>query len=195
MLRALKLGLLLSGSALAIGLLGVIICSRSTTDSPSVSNRLETRSQPVIPEVQLDRTAKKKNLISPPVIPPQEPTVRSNNVNANLDSASEILVALVDPNKNIRMDAIEQAKQLVDRSVVPQLRGIADQMADPQEKAALLATIDFINLPSLTEVLAAQRASRLARGLPADVPRALTNHSTGQPLVRQPTSDGTPNNP
>lgn len=57
--------------------------------------------------------------------------------------------------KRIRAAALEAAIQFDDRSVVPPLQQIADQTQDPEEKSNILAAIDYINLPSLTEYLAA----------------------------------------
>ena len=65
----------------------------------------------------------------------------------------QIVIELKNPNREIREAAIEALKQADDRSVVPQMREIADQTDDTAEKQAILDAIDFINLPSLTEYL------------------------------------------
>ncbi len=59
------------------------------------------------------------------------------------------------PDKKIRAAAIEAAIQFDDRSVVPPMQEIAAQTQDPEEKAAILDAIDYINLPSVTEFMAA----------------------------------------
>jgi hypothetical protein len=58
---------------------------------------------------------------------------------------------LKNPDREIRLAALEALKQADDRSVVPQLQEIAAQTENPEDKQAIQETIDFINLPSLTE--------------------------------------------
>jgi hypothetical protein len=57
--------------------------------------------------------------------------------------------------RRIRAAALEAAIQFDDRSVVPPLQAIAAQTDDPEEKQNILDAIDYINLPSLTEYMAA----------------------------------------
>jgi hypothetical protein len=101
-------------------------------------------------------------------------------------SRDVILAELQNPDKAIRQGALEAAIQLGDRSVVPRLQEIAAQTEDPDEKAALLAAVDYINLPSLTEYLNEQKAQRAARGI-TNGPELSTNalrrphHSRQQP--------------
>jgi hypothetical protein len=57
--------------------------------------------------------------------------------------------------RRIRAAALEAAIQFDDRSVVPPLQAIAAQTDDPEEKQSILDAIDYINLPSLSEYLAA----------------------------------------
>jgi len=65
----------------------------------------------------------------------------------------QIVKELKNPDREIRRAALEALEQADDRSVVPQMQQIAEQTDDPAEKQAILDTIDFINLPSLTEYL------------------------------------------
>ena len=81
-------------------------------------------------------------------------------------SAAAILADLQSPDKEVRAQAIERAKQLEDRSIVARLQEIADRTEDAQERAAALAAIDFINLPSLTAFQAAGGSNRPPVRLP-----------------------------
>jgi hypothetical protein len=77
-------------------------------------------------------------------------------MNNDNQSRDEILAEVKNnPDRQIRAAALEAAIQFDDRSVVPPLKAIADQTADPDEKEAILKAIDYINLPSLTEFRAA----------------------------------------
>jgi hypothetical protein len=103
-----------------------------------------------------------------------------------------ILAELQNPDKAIRKGALDAAIQLSDRSVVPRLQEVAAQTEDPAEKADILAAIDYINLPSLTEYMAEQRAQRSALGL-TNATRNPTNRPPGghrsmkpQPKASQP---------
>lgn len=69
------------------------------------------------------------------------------------EAHQQIVDELKNPDKEIRKAALEAIQQADDRSVVPQMRQIADQTDDPAEKQAILEAIDFINLPTLTEYL------------------------------------------
>lgn len=69
------------------------------------------------------------------------------------EAHQQIVKELKNPDREIRRAALEALEQADDRSVVPQMQQIADQTDDPADKQAILDTIDFINLPSLTEYL------------------------------------------
>ena len=77
-------------------------------------------------------------------------------MNNDVQSRDTILSELKNnPDKKIRAAALEAAIQFGDRSVVPPMQEIAAQTQDPDEKAAILDAIDYINLPSLAEFMAA----------------------------------------
>ncbi len=101
-----------------------------------------------------------------------------NTLAMNNDAASRdaILAQMRNPDKTIRKAALEAAIQFGDRSVVPPLKEIAAQTEDSTEKADILAAIDYINLPSLTEVLAEQKAQMAAMGI-TNVPNGSPNPS------------------
>lgn len=65
----------------------------------------------------------------------------------------QIIDELKNSDKEIRKASLEAIQQANDRSVIPQMKQIADETDDAQEKQDILDAIDFINLPSLTEYL------------------------------------------
>lgn len=86
-------------------------------------------------------------------------------MNNDTQSRDAILSELKNnPDKTIRAAALEAAIQFGDRSVVPPMQEIAAQTQDPDEKAAILDAIDYINLPSLTEYMAAHPNSTPGSG-------------------------------
>jgi hypothetical protein len=99
-------------------------------------------------------------------------------------SRDAILAELRNPDKEIRKGALEAAIQFGDRSVVPRLQEVAAQTEDPAEKAELLAAIDYINLPSLSEYLAERQAKMAAMGL-TNMPWPQTNRlgRRGRPVL------------
>ncbi len=97
-----------------------------------------------------------------------------------------IIAELQSPEESVWRGALEQAKQQ-DRPIIARLRQVADQTEDPAQKAAILDAIDFINLPSITDYVAGQKAMRAAEGLP-DPPASLTNRWTGKPFIQPPAS-------
>ena len=70
-----------------------------------------------------------------------------------------ILSELKNPDKEIRQAAREATIQFGDRSAVPRLQDVAAQTEDPDEKAEILEAIDSLNLPSITDYLARQKAA------------------------------------
>ena len=100
------------------------------------------------------------------------------------DSVDGILADLEKPGREILQAALQRARELDDRSIIPRLREIAARTGDADEKAGILDTIDFLNLPSIDENMAEAQAARAVAGLP-DPPQSLTNRWTGRPFVRK----------
>lgn len=69
-------------------------------------------------------------------------------------SLETILSELENREPRIRKAALEAAIQFGDRSAIPRLQEVADQTADPLEKADLLKGVEFLKLPHLGEALA-----------------------------------------
>jgi hypothetical protein len=101
---------------------------------------------------------------------------------ASSDSADGILADLEKPGVELHQAALQRARELGDRSIIPRLREMAEGMDEAREKAAILDTIDFLNLPTLAENMAAAQSARAAAGQP-DPPQSLTNRWTGKPFV------------
>lgn len=78
----------------------------------------------------------------------------------NAVAIGAIVADLEKPDPVTRREALQRARDLGDRAIVPQLRQIAAYTSDAEEKAAILDTIDFLNLPSLDENVAAAMAAR-----------------------------------
>ncbi|MGA2866527.1 MAG: HEAT repeat domain-containing protein [Verrucomicrobiota bacterium] len=84
----------------------------------------------------------------------------------NDDSASleSILSELTNRDPEIRKAALEATVQFRSREAIPRLLEAASQTDDPHEKAAIADAIEFLKLPTLSEVMEQGRPS--ARGGP-----------------------------
>jgi hypothetical protein len=98
-----------------------------------------------------------------------------DNASSSLDS---ILSELTNSDPQIRKAALDATIQFASRDAIPKLAEVAAQTDDTQEKAALNDAIDYLKLPSLTEVLAASKNPRPLKpvkaarpGLPAMPPQ------------------------
>jgi len=174
--------LLLAVALLSGGLLVLAAWLSGGADrrAPSATQPLETTVAPLsVPDTPREAPGPD----STNALPTAAPSPQETNAPAAVspDYPKHILSGLVDPDREVRRTALADAVQLEDLSIVPRLRELADSAEDPGEKAEIAAAIDFINLPSVTEVLAEQKAARNAAGIP-DPPQALTNRWTGRPF-------------
>ncbi len=81
--------------------------------------------------------------------------------NDDAESLHAILNELTDSNRVIRHAAIEATTQFRDRAAIPVLSDLAARTTDPEEKQELLDAVEFLTLPTYTEVMAEKkRASR-----------------------------------
>jgi len=102
-------------------------------------------------------------------------------MNNDAESLRTIMAELTNPDKRIRAGALEAAVQFGDRSITPRLQELASQADDAEEKAALLEAVEYINLPSLTEHIAANQAKNRG-GAPSNAPaRAPIRTNRGWP--------------
>lgn len=65
-------------------------------------------------------------------------------------SLSNILNALTSPEKEVRLAAIEAARQFGSTNAIPALKAAAASSDDIQEQIAMLEAADFISLPEMT---------------------------------------------
>jgi hypothetical protein len=73
-------------------------------------------------------------------------------MNDDAESLHTILTELNNPDAEIRSAAIEAAKQFGSLDAIPRLTEAISQTSDTADKAALQQAIEFLKLPSLTEV-------------------------------------------
>lgn len=118
---------------------------------------------------------------APPAIAPREPRHDVPPSVEVSDSVTAILTDLQKPDWKTRQAALQRARELDDRSLVPRLQQIADNDNDAREKADILDTINYLNLPDISENMAAAANARAAQGLP-NPPQSPTNRWTGQPF-------------
>ena len=83
------------------------------------------------------------------------------DLQANDDPASfkAILTELGNPDQKVRMAAIEATIQFGDRRAIPVLKDLATTTTDSVEKKALQDAVDFMSLPTMTEIHAARQQS------------------------------------
>ncbi len=66
-----------------------------------------------------------------------------------------IITALLDklsnPEAEVRQAVLESLKQLNDTNAVPGLEQAAEKIKDPREKVAVMDTIDYLKMPSITD--------------------------------------------
>jgi len=100
-----------------------------------------------------------------------------DNASSSLDT---ILSELTNNDPQIRKAALEATIQFASRDAIPRLTEVAAETQDAEEKAALNEAIEFLKLPSLTEVLAANKNTRPVTPVKAARP--------GSPAQRAPLS-------
>ena len=84
---------------------------------------------------------------------------RLEDLQANYDAESlqAIHNELTNSNPIIRHAAIEATTQFRDRASIPVLQNLAARTTDPEEKQELLDAVEFLTLPTYTEVMAQKR--------------------------------------
>jgi len=74
-------------------------------------------------------------------------------MNDDAASLAAILVEMKNPDPKIRSAALQATVQFNDRSAIPALQKIADETQDAFEKTDILKAIEYMKLPSLTELM------------------------------------------
>ncbi len=87
----------------------------------------------------------------------------SLQMNSDAASLAAILAGMTNAEPQIRKAALNAVIQFNDRSAIPELQKIADATADPFEKVDILKAIDYIKLPSFTEMMAYKNALKKSR--------------------------------
>jgi len=111
---------------------------------------------------------------APEVLTPEEAAIKAKldlltELQANYDTASlqAIHHELTNTNPIIRHAAIEAVTQFRDRASIPVLQALAARTTDPEEKQELQDAVEFLTLPTYTEVMAEKkRAKAQAAGNP-----------------------------
>jgi hypothetical protein len=75
-------------------------------------------------------------------------------------SLNTILSELNNREPRIREAAVQAAIQFGSRDAIPRLTDAATQTDDPHEKAAILDAIEYLKLPSITEVMQQRKAAQ-----------------------------------
>ena len=103
------------------------------------------------------------------------------------DTASHqpIIEALTNSDRAIRKVALEAVQQTQDRALIPQMQQIADTTDDEDYKQALDDAIDYMKLPTLTEMRKTQQAQQQnGGGNPSTQPPPKANPSSQNPSMR-----------
>ena len=74
-------------------------------------------------------------------------------------SLETLLSEVKNPDQEIRQAALDAISQSGNRVAIPDLREAAAQATDAREKQAILETVEFLSLPTLTEILRGQGAT------------------------------------
>lgn len=77
----------------------------------------------------------------------------------NLQIITAIIDKLAQPEAEVRGAALDALRQLNDTNAVPGLEKAAASITDPREKVAVLDTIDYIKMPSVTDNAAPELAT------------------------------------
>jgi hypothetical protein len=81
-------------------------------------------------------------------------------------SLDMILSELTNQDPEIRKAALEATKQFGSRDAIPKLMEVVSQVDDPKEKVEIVDAIEFLKLPSVTEVIA-QGGNKKPQRLPS----------------------------
>jgi len=100
------------------------------------------------------------------------------------ESLNILLSSLENPDKEIRVAALEAIIQFDDRSAIPRLEELARQTADPAERRAIEDGIEYMKLPSITEHFERRKAELAALAGTNQV--RITSHSRSKKPPKKP---------
>lgn len=73
---------------------------------------------------------------------------------------SALLAKLSHPEAEVRRAVLEAVKQMDDTNAVPGLEKVAENIKDPREKVAVMDTIEYLKMPSITDNASPESAIR-----------------------------------
>ena len=100
-----------------------------------------------------------------------------NDYNAH----QEIIREMTNSDPAIRKAALQAVVQTSDRKLIPEIQQIADTTDDPAYKAGLQQAIDFMKLPTLTEMMQKAKANQNGGGNAASQPQGQAPNAPVQP--------------
>jgi hypothetical protein len=121
----------------------------ATVPTPPVTETLETASMPLPPAPTPVTVAARQLTLEEKqaAMAAEEDRLYTWGMSSDPQSLSNILADLDSPEKEIRMAAIEAAKQFRNTNAIPVLKAAAVKTDDNEEMAALLDAVQFISLP------------------------------------------------
>jgi hypothetical protein len=143
---------------------------RTATNNPD-----DTNAAPVSLPVSRSEPANKRT-VSKVELPISVPALTTNQVLEKLSAVEELavrndpaalkelLVTLSDSNPKIRRAALDAVIQVGDRAAIPTLKALAAKTEDAREKTALLDAVEFLEMPSLSEIRARTNSSAISGG-------------------------------
>jgi hypothetical protein len=118
------------------------------------SNPAVTNDQPVLPNYSSNGVAVSEEMraavIEKEVEEIQQLQDQADGSN-NLVVITAIIAKLFSPEAEVHQAALDALRQLNDTNAIPGLQQAAQAMTNPREKVAVLDTIDYLKLPSITE--------------------------------------------
>lgn len=109
-------------------------------------------------------------------------------MNSDPASLSNILTDLNSPEKEVRMAAIEAAKQFDDTNAIPALKAAVNNTDDTDEKIALLKAADFIAVPDLAFSNPSDLPAKTPEQIQKDTQQKAANQANRQAEMQKPHS-------
>jgi hypothetical protein len=149
----------------AVGVLAILVVLKGMQSRPEAPPEAVIQPEPVKPEPA--------TVVAPPPRPPitnniawtpeeeREARIRKEvsevddavvDGNADPKALPRIVERLTNPDLEVRMAAIEGLKLLSTRAAIPALKTALDRAEDSHEKAAILETIHYLELPTMDEL-------------------------------------------
>ncbi len=118
--------------------------ANASTNSPEFTGAMSSSGSPGVSEAMREAVINKEL----DEIQQLQDQVDGSN---NLVIITAILAKLASPEPEVRQAALDALRQMNDTNAIPGLQQAEQTMTDPRDKVAVLDTIDYLKLPSLTE--------------------------------------------